>query len=86
MAAAATRNTDAQLPVAVFSTFANGTRKADVPFAVYSRLAFAVAYFGPNVSVQVEGNSEKISPQVKKISPAQSTNAQGVRPSTASNQ
>ena len=31
---AATRNTVSHDPVAVFSTLANGTRKADVPFAV----------------------------------------------------
>src|SRR5690348_362776 len=84
--AAATRKTDAQPPAAVFSTFASGTRNADVPLAVYSSIALAVAYLVPNRSVQVEGNRLKISPQVKKISAAQITNVHGLCPATASSQ
>src|SRR5574340_472005 len=75
-----TRNTVCQPPVWVFSTLASGTSQAEVPFAVYSSIAFVVANAVPNRSVQVEGNRLKISPQVKKISAAQITKAQGLWP------
>src|ERR1700756_5369165 len=41
---------------------------------------FTVANFGPNVSVQVDGNRLKISPQVRKISAAKTTKAHGDAP------
>src|ERR1700686_2223973 len=44
---AVTANTMCQLPVAVLIMLATGTRKAEVPFAVYSRLRFTVANFAP---------------------------------------
>ena len=47
-------------------------------------LVLVPAKRGPNVSVQSDGNRLKISPQVKKIRPAQITKAQGVWPATAS--
>ena len=37
-------------------TLVSGTSSAAVPFAVYSRPAFALANFAPNVSAQVAGN------------------------------
>src|SRR4029077_10866348 len=83
---AATRNTASHEPVAFFSTLANGTRKAEVPLAVYSIIELAVAYLVPNRSVQVEGNRLNISPQVKNISAAQITNVQGLEPNSASSQ
>ena len=43
----ATTNTACQLPVCVFSTFASGTTKADIPFAEYIRAVLVVAYCGP---------------------------------------
>src|SRR5271169_1670225 len=83
---AVTTNTMCQLPVASFTMLATGTKKADVPLAVYSRLRFTVANLVPNVSVQVDGNRLKISPQVRKISAANNTKNQGVAPSVPSNQ
>src|ERR1700688_404327 len=83
---AVTANTMCQLPVAVLIMLATGTRKAEVPFAVYSRLRFTVANFAPKLSVQVEGNRLKISPQVRKISAANSTKAHGAVPSVPSSQ
>src|ERR1700730_17918732 len=83
---AVTTNTMCQLPVADLIKLATGTRKAEVPLAVYSRLKFTVANFGPNVSVQVDGNRLKISPQVRKIRAANSTKAQGAVPSVPNSQ
>ena len=79
-------NTMCQLPVDALITFATGTRKAEAPLAVYSRLKFAVAYFAPKLSVQVDGNRLKISPQVKKIKPAKITKAHGAVPAEPSSQ
>jgi hypothetical protein len=56
--AAVTGNMAFQLPVADFNTFASGTRKPNTLHGV-EQLALGVAYFGPNVSEQVEGNREK---------------------------
>ncbi len=56
------------------------------PLAVYSRLVLTVAYFGPKVSVQVDGKRLKISPQVKKIRPANNTKSHGLVPSAPSSQ
>ena len=44
------------------STDAIGTSNAAVPFAVYSVPALPAAYFAPNVSAQVAGKFEKMSP------------------------
>src|SRR5271167_313525 len=55
----AATNTECQLPEYDFRRLASGTTKADTPFAVYNRLVLVVAYFGPNMSVQVEGNRLK---------------------------
>src|SRR5947209_8090296 len=75
-----TTNTMCQSPVASLIRLATVGKKAEAPLAVYSRLRFTVANFGPKVSVQVEGNRLKISPQVKKIAAANVTNAQGIDP------
>src|SRR3569832_2867569 len=80
----ATTNTACQLPVCVFSMLASGTTKADTPFAEYIRAVLVVAYFGPNISVVVEGNKLKISPHVKKTIAAKITNAHGVVPAVPS--
>jgi hypothetical protein len=45
----ANMNTACQLPVAAVMTLLNGTSKAAVPFAVYSRPALVAANFGPKV-------------------------------------
>src|SRR5579872_531034 len=82
----ATTNTACQLPVWTFRMLANGTTKADTPFAEYIRAVLVVAYCGPNISVVVEGNRLKISPQVKKTIAAQITNAHGVVPAVPSSQ
>jgi len=50
------------------------------------KLRLAVANLGPKLSVQVDGNRLKISPQVRKIRPAKTTNAHGVVPSEPSSQ
>src|ERR1700754_994027 len=73
---AAAINTAFQPPVAA-STEATGTSNAAVPFAVYSVPAFAAAYLLPNVSAQIAGKIEKISPQNRKISAANVMNAYG---------
>src|ERR1700757_4619051 len=83
---AVTTNTMCQLPVASLMRLASGTRKADAPFAVYSRLRLTVANLVPNVSVQVDGNRLKISPQVRKISAANTTKAHGAWPKLPSSQ
>ena len=45
-----------------------------------------MANFGPKLSVQVDGNRLKISPQVRKISAANSTKAHGGVPTDPSSQ
>ena len=67
-------------------TLETGTRKAEVPFAVYRTLRFTVANLVPKVSVQVEGNRLKISPQVRKISAAKAMKAHDAVPSDPNSQ
>ena len=52
----AARNTVRHPPPDAAITLVSGTSSAAVPFAVYSRPAFALANFDPNVSAQVAGN------------------------------
>src|SRR5579871_5438397 len=82
----ATTKTECQLPVCVFRMLASGTTKAETPLAEYIRAVLVVAYFGPNMSVVVEGNRLKISPQVKKTIAAKITKAHGVVPAVPSSQ
>src|SRR3984957_15194834 len=71
-------NTGTQLPVASCSTAAAGPPNIEpIPCAIYRKPKLVVACFAPNVSVKVDGNSEKISPQPKNTTPESSTKASG---------
>src|SRR6516164_7771797 len=76
----ATTNTICQLPVALLIMLATVGKNAEVPLAVYNRLKFTVANLVPKVSVHVDGNRLKISPQVRKIAAANVTKAKGMVP------
>src|SRR5450830_1017150 len=58
----AAMNTRSQLPLAD-NTDASGTSSEAVPLAVYKVPALPAAYLTPNVSAQIAGKIEKISPQ-----------------------
>src|SRR5580698_2368266 len=69
-------NTGIQVPVASCSAAATGPPRTEpMPCAIYRKPYLVVASFAPNVSVNVDGNNEKISPQPKNTTPDISANS-----------